>query len=222
MIDLELKERDPFLATRKRMVAVQIEARGLRSPEVLAAMRTVPRHLFVPSNLMEQAYEDRALPLGPQQTISQPYIVALMTELACEGSRDSVLEIGTGSGYQSAVLAELFGDVFSVEVDQHRFDCAESNLSRLHYKNVHLLRADGNAGWPEHAPYDAILVTASTRQASEDLRNQLRVGGRLIVPCTKSNRDEQMLRVMHKTGPDSWQEHDAGAVRFVPMREEKL
>ncbi|MHC5065395.1 MAG: protein-L-isoaspartate(D-aspartate) O-methyltransferase [Planctomycetota bacterium] len=222
MIDLELKERDPFIASRRRMVAQQIEARGLKNSAVLAAMRTVPRHRFVPKDLMAQAYEDKALPLGPQQTISQPYIVALMTELACDSGRERVLEIGTGSGYQAAVLAEIFGEVYSVELDPDRHEQARANLSRLHYKNVHLLLSDGSKGWPEHAPYDAILVTASTREIWPALRGQLRVGGQLIVPVTRSDPEDQMLRVLRRTADMRWKERDAGAVRFVPMRKEEL
>lgn len=218
MSKLELKERDPFLLRRRRMVAEQIHGRKLHDPDVLSAMRTVPRHLFVPMEIRERAYEDQALPLGPQQTISQPYIVAMMTELAIQGGRDKVLEIGTGSGYQSAVLAELFGEVYSVELDQHRHDCATATLEELHYLNVHLKCGDGRMGWAEKAPFDAILITAGLGQVARELRQQLRLGGRIIYPRNKQNGENQMLRVLSRTTANGWKERDVTSVRFVPLQ----
>ena len=217
MGNLELKERDPFLLRRRRMVAEQIHGRKLHDDEVLSAMRTVPRHLFVPIEIRERAYEDHALPLGPNQTISQPYIVALMTELAINGSRDKVLEIGTGSGYQAAVLAELFGAVYSIELDRKRHDCAAGILSQLHYHNVHLRCGDGRLGWSDAAPYDVILVTAGVAGIAPELRRQLRKGGRIIFPRSSPRTENQMLRVLRKTANDLWEEQDVTPVRFVPL-----
>lgn len=217
MVNLELKERDPFLLRRRRMVAEQIHGRKLHNPEVLSAMRTVPRHLFVPTHMQERAYDDQALPLGPHQTISQPYIVALMTQLAIEGARDKVLEIGTGSGYQAAVLAELFGNVYSIELDRERHDCAGRTLTRLHYQNVQLRIGDGRLGWPEESPYDVIIVTAGIDQIAPELRRQLCKGGRLIFPRNRPGSENQMLCVLSRTTVDHWQERDVTPVRFVPM-----
>ncbi len=218
MCKLGLKERDPFLLRRRRMVAEQIHGRKLHNEEVLSAMRTVPRHLFVPIEMQERAYDDQALPLGPHQTISQPYIVALMTELAIRGARDKVLEIGTGSGYQAAVLAELFGSVYSIELDRERHACAAETLTRLHYQNVHLRAGNGRLGWPEEAPYDAILVTAGIEEIAPGLRQQLRQGGQLIFPRSSHGTENQMLRILRRTTADDWEERDVTPVRFVPLR----
>ncbi|MEE9125642.1 MAG: protein-L-isoaspartate(D-aspartate) O-methyltransferase, partial [Planctomycetota bacterium] len=149
---------------RRTMVEEQLARRNIHSEAVLTALRTVPRHLFVPTHLMDQAYEDRALGLGPGQTISQPYIVALMTQLADVLGKERVLEVGTGSGYQAAVLAELCGEVFTIERDQTLASGARKNFKRLHYNNIHMHHGDGRLGWPEHAPFDAILVTAVARE----------------------------------------------------------
>lgn len=199
------------------MVQRQIESRGIRDEAVLAALRTVPRHEFVPANRRDEAYEDHAVPLLDGQTVSQPYIVALMTELARIPPGGRVLEIGTGSGYQAAVLAEIAAMVYSIEVRPAIAAAARETLERLRYDNVVLRCADGGAGWPEHAPYDAILVTAAPANAiPRALVDQLADGARLVGPV--GVRDDQQLIVLERKGDRIVRSRDA-AVRFVPLVE---
>jgi protein-L-isoaspartate(D-aspartate) O-methyltransferase len=195
------------------MVRTQIEAREVRDPRVLRAMRAVPRHRFVPDSQRAAAYQDRPLPIGEQQTISQPYIVALMTELAKLEPGDTVLEIGTGSGYQSAVLAEMGVQVFSIEIIEPLAKRAKATLASLGYESVQVRHGDGYAGWPEHAPFDAILVTAAPPKIPEPLKAQLSVGGRLVVPVGKYF---QSLMVLTRT-KEGFREETILPVRFVPM-----
>ena len=201
--------------TRDRLIR-RIEKEGICGPEVLAAMRSVPRHIFLDEALAHRAYEDTALPIGCGQTISQPYIVALMTELITEGKRLSkVLEIGTGSGYQAAVLAHMSDKVCSVErvaVLQRR---ARQKLRELRLKNVFLKHADGSLGWPEQGPFDGILVTAAPAAVPEKLFAQLVDGGRLVIPVGVERQD---LYVYRKEG-DAIDKHRVEAVRFVPLLE---
>ena len=174
---------DPYYTRlRKEMVVLQIQARDVSDSEVLKAMETVPRHLFVPQNYLDQAYEDHPLPIGFGQTISQPYIVALMTEKLKIKRGDKVLEIGTGSGYQAAILAELTDQVYSVEVVEELFKQGTETLQRLGYTQVQTRHADGYYGWEEHAPYDAIIVTCAPDHIPQPLVNQLEEGGRMVVP----------------------------------------
>ncbi len=205
---------------RLRMVEEQLARRNIHDAAVLAAMRTVPRHLFVPPELRSQAYEDRALGLGPGQTISQPYIVALMTQLAEVVGKPRVLEVGTGSGYQAAVLAELCGEVYTIERDQSLATAARKNFLRLHYNNIHVRHGDGRLGWPEAAPFNAILVTAVTREVPTALAEQLSEGGHLVIPIAKPFGN-QVLRCMVKTasGLDS---KDILKVRFVPLVDDSI
>jgi len=198
---------------RVRMVREQIAGRGVEDPRVLEAVRRVPRHEFVASRLREQAYDDRPLPIGHGQTISQPYVVAAMTELAAVGPASKVLEVGTGSGYQAAVLAELAGEVFTIEIVEPLAERARETLARLGYTNVHVRHGDGYAGWPEEAPFDAIVVTAAPPEVPPALREQLAVGGRLVVPV---GRDWQELEV-HTRTEDGWEVREVFPVRFVPM-----
>lgn len=200
---------------RRRMVDEQLARRNIDDEAVLTAMRTVPRHLFVPTDLMAQAYDDRALGLGPGQTISQPYIVALMTQLAEVVGKQRVLEVGTGSGYQAAVLAELCGEVYTIERDQGLATSARKNFERLHYNNIHVRHGDGRRGWPEAAPFDAILVTAVTREVPKALGEQLAEGGHLIIPIAKPF-GSQMLKCMEKSG-QALDSKDILKVRFVPL-----
>ncbi len=209
-------------AQRLRMVREQLRRRGIDSDAVLGAMRTVPRHRFVPEDLRAEAYSDRALPLGPQQTISQPFIVALMTQVAADferraNRRERVLEIGTGSGYQAAVLAEIFGEVHSVELDAELARRAAERLHDMSYRNVHVHHADGRLGWVEAAPYDAILVTAGTDEPLQALLQQLQIGGRLVYPHGASGQD-QMLRVARRLDASECEESNLRPVRFVPLR----
>jgi len=200
---------------RHAMVEEQIEARGVHDADVLAALRTVPRHLFVPPALVDHAYSDGALAIGYGQTISQPYIVALMTALAQVNVRSSVLEVGTGSGYQTAVLAELAGEVFSIERRRELRENADLVLARLGYHNVTTVLGDGSLGLPERAPFDRIVVTAAAPQAPPPLLEQLAVGGRLVVPVGPAGGD-QVLKVVSKTA-EGLREVESIPCRFVPL-----
>lgn len=171
-----------FAGMRREMVLRQVAARGVRDGRVLAALGRVPRHLFVPKDLGDQAYEDRPLPIGHGQTISQPYVVACMTELAAPGPADRVLEIGTGSGYQTAVLALLAGEVHTVERLPELHEAARERLAAMKMANVRAWLRDGSAGLPEHAPYDAVLVTAGAPELPEVLAAQVAEGGRIVAP----------------------------------------
>jgi protein-L-isoaspartate(D-aspartate) O-methyltransferase len=202
-----------YQARRLQMVATQIEGRGLNNPAVLAAMRSTPRHRFVPEALRALAYEDSPLPIGNGQTISQPYIVAVMTASIRPNRGMKVLEVGTGSGYQAAVLAACVGEVYSIEVVPALGRRAESLMKELGYRQVHVRIGDGYDGWPEHAPFDAVLLTAAPEQVPKPLLAQLRVGGRLVAPV---GRGVQNLVMITKTEQGHVTEV-IDAVRFVPM-----
>ena len=195
------------------MVSAQIESRGVRDPNVLRAMRTVPRHRFVPESQRTAAYEDHPLPIGHHQTISQPYIVALMSELAQVKPGDKVLEIGTGSGYQAAVLAEMGVKVFSIEIVEPLAKRAKATLGELGYGQVKVRHGDGYAGWPEHAPFDAVIVTAAPPRIPKPLKEQLETGGRLVIPVGKYFQE---LVVVTRT-EKGFKEKEVLPVRFVPM-----
>jgi len=205
---------DPWEARREAMVRDQIEAREVRSAVVLAAMRKVPRHEFVPEAVRAHAYQDRPLPIEEGQTISQPYIVALMTELAAPGRSGRVLEVGTGSGYQAAVLAELAGEVYSIEIVEPLGRSAAERLRRLGYGRVHLRVGDGFRGWPEAAPFDAILVTAAPEEIPPPLLEQLAPGGRLVIPV--GSHDQELL-VVTRAADGRLDRRSVIPVRFVPM-----
>lgn len=199
---------------RLHMVRKQIEARGVKDPLVLEAMRTVPRHRFMPESQRSHAYDDRPLPIGDGQTISQPYIVALMSELADLEPGDKVLEVGTGSGYQAAVLAEMGMKVYSIEIVEPLAKRAKAVLEELGYgKGVEVRHGDGYAGWPEQAPFDAVIVTAAPPKIPEPLKQQLAVGGRLVIPVGK--HFQSLLRVTRTK--DGFREESVIPVRFVPM-----
>ena len=200
-------------ARRRAMVATQIEAQGIKDPAVLQALENVPRHLFVPVELQERAYEDRPLPIGEGQTISQPYIVALMTQLANVTKGSRVLEVGTGSGYQAAVLAEIGATVYTIEIVPTLAARAKVALEAGGYAGLHYRVGDGYAGWPEAAPFDAIVVTAAPDHVPQPLVDQLRVGGRLVLPV---GRDLQQLVVITRTAEGTRRE-EITPVRFVPM-----
>lgn len=204
---------DPeYTDARKRMVAGQIEARGVTDTRVLEAMGAVPRHVFVREGLRSEAYDDTPLPIEADQTISQPYIVALMTELAMLAPGERVLEVGTGCGYQAAVLAELGAEVFSIEIVEELATSARKRLAELGYK-VEVRHGDGYGGWPDHAPFDAIVVTAAPPQIPMPLQEQLKVGGRLVVPVGRGFQD---LVVVTRTA-DGFERRTVTGVRFVPM-----
>ena len=208
-------ENGETAALRLRMVRDQIEGRGVRDRRVLEAMKKIPRHLFVSEALRSRAYRDHPLPIGEGQTISQPYVVAWMTELLNLKASDRVLEIGTGSGYQAAVLAEIAREVYSIEIREGLKDRASELLSHLGYKNIMIKYGDGYYGWEEYAPFDAIIVTASANHIPPPLLKQLKTGGRLIIPLG-STLYYQTLTLVEKTadGPDVVQ---MGSVAFVPM-----
>lgn len=198
---------------RKDMVREQILARGITDPRVLQAMRDVKRHLFVPNASADDAYEDFPLPIGEGQTISQPYIVALMTELIDPAPTDRVLEIGTGSGYQAAILSRLVADVYSMEIVKSLSDGARARLEEQGYRNVHLRVGDGYNGWPEEAPFDAIIVTAAPPEIPQKLIDQLADGGHMVVPVGTSY--QELMLIEKKNGELT--KRVITAVRFVPM-----
>jgi len=205
--------RDEDASRRERMVGSQIVGRGVRDALVLAALRKIPRQAFVPESLQSVAYEDEPLPIGEGQTISQPYIVAAMTEALELKGGERVLEIGTGSGYQAAVLAEIAGEVFTVEIVDTLARRARETLDVLGYSNIRYRIADGTLGWREFAPYDAICVTAAPAAMPMDLRDQLCIGGRMIIHVGAENQTLILVR----RGESGFKDTGLFAVRFVPM-----
>jgi protein-L-isoaspartate(D-aspartate) O-methyltransferase len=206
-----------YAELRRRMVDTQIRSRGVRDARVLAALEKVPRHRFVLAGDEAGAYGDHPLSIGSGQTISQPYIVAYMTEALALTSGDRVLEIGTGSGYQAAILGELVGEVYTIEIVSELAARATRVLKDLGYANVHVRHGDGYLGWPERAPFDAVIVTAAPDHIPQPLVDQLKQGGRLVVPV---GRDEQDLLVLTRT-PDGLREDARLPVRFVPLTRKK-
>ena len=196
------------------MVANQVEHRGIKNTRVLESMKKVPRHLFVPEKLRYAAYEDYPLPIGYKQTISQPYIVALMTESIQPEPNDRILEIGTGSGYQAAVLSEIVKEVYTIEIVEPLAESAKLKLKKLGYSNVQVRYGDGFYGWPEVEKFDAIIITASPPKVPEPLINQLKDGGKIIVPLEEGLWQELTL-FSKKNG--KLERHDIIPVRFVPM-----
>jgi len=205
-----------FARLRREMVDQHIRARGVRSPLVLEAMRKVPREAFLPHALHEFAYEDSPLPIAAEQTISQPYIVALMTEALALQGNEKVLEIGTGSGYGAAVLAEIAGEVYTVERIGQLAEKSASVLAGLGYRNVHVMHGDGTRGWPDHAPYDAIVVAAGGPDVPKALRAQLKVGGRLVIPIGSDARAQELVRIT-RVSEDEYKSEDLADVNFVPL-----
>jgi protein-L-isoaspartate(D-aspartate) O-methyltransferase len=211
---------DPMLQQRLTMVADQIAARGVTDARVLAAMRDVPRHAFVPSNMRDSAYEDAPLPIGFQQTISQPYIVALMTELARPSATDTALEVGTGSGYQAAVLSRVVARVCSVELLEPLAASAAATLRRLGYTNVQVRQGDGYQGWPGDGPFDIILVTAAPDAVPPALLAQLKPGGRLVIPVGAVSSVQDLL-LIEKDASGRTTTRRIIPVRFVPLIRKK-
>ncbi|HJT81114.1 MAG TPA: protein-L-isoaspartate(D-aspartate) O-methyltransferase [Chthoniobacterales bacterium] len=203
-----------FDAQREQMVKEQIAARGVKDEKVLGALRNVPRHEFVPEKWRAAAYDDGPLPIGHDQTISQPYIVALMTEQLKPQPNHRILEIGTGSGYQAAVLSGLVADVYTIEIVEPLAKSAEATLQRLGYKNVHVKAGDGYKGWPEHAPFDSIIVTCAPDHVPQPLVDQLKEGGRMVIPV--GPRLAQELYIVQKQNGQMRQTALID-VRFVPM-----
>lgn len=207
-----------FERLRKRMVAKQLVTRGISDPAVLRAMTVTPRHLFVPEQLKRSAYEDGPLPIGYQQTISQPYIVALMSELMALKPKQRVLEIGTGSGYQAAILAEMGAQVFTIEIIPELGRQAQQVIADLGYANIHVKIGDGYQGWPEQAPFDAVIVTCAPTHIPEPLKAQLAEGGRMVVPVGGSWVQRLVLLTKQK---GRIKEEKVLDVRFVPMMDER-
>jgi protein-L-isoaspartate(D-aspartate) O-methyltransferase len=207
-----------YKSLREKMVNAQLIQRGIKSAPVLSAMRKVERHLFVPKTIASRAYDDSALPIGEGQTISQPYVVAFMTETLSIQPGDRILEIGTGSGYQAAILAELCKEVYTIEIVKTLGERADSLLGRLGYKNVFVRIGDGYQGWPEAGPFDAIIVTCSPSHIPKPLQDQLREGGRMIIPVGESSVQELVL-ITRQEG--KLRKQNRLPVLFVPMRDKK-
>jgi protein-L-isoaspartate(D-aspartate) O-methyltransferase len=205
--------KDEYAFAREKMVSSQIVRRGVSDKLVLAAMRKVPRHEFVPEGLEPRAYEDNPLPIGENQTISQPYIVARMTELLELEGGEKVLEIGTGSGYQAAVLAEIAREVYTIEIIESLTRTAEARLKKMGYKNITVKHGDGYQGWKEHAPFDGVIVTAAPDHIPQPLVDQLKVGGRMVIPVGSRFQE---LKLLTKT-EEGVKEKSVIPVSFVPM-----
>ncbi len=201
---------------RDMMVNDQIAARGIEDTYVLEAMRVVPRECFIPKDVDRFAYEDMPLPIGHEQTISQPYMVAMMAEAAELHPTDKVLEIGTGSGYGAAVLSKIADEVFTIEINEALAMRAENILSDLDYENVRVLYRDGSGGMPEEAPFDAIIVTAGAPKVPEVLKRQLKPGGRLVIPVGPDQRRQRLFQV-YRRSDDKFETIDFGPVAFVPL-----
>jgi protein-L-isoaspartate(D-aspartate) O-methyltransferase len=209
--------QDQFAVKRQKMVAEQIRARGVTDPKVIEAMVKVERHMFVPAEYAERAYDDGPLPIGYGQTISQPYIVAYMTEILQPGSSDRILEIGTGSGYQAAILARICSHVYTIEVIPQLGERAKNLLAVLGFENISVRIGDGYQGWPEHAPFDAIIVTCAPTHIPKALQEQLREGGRMIIPV--GDRYVQELVLLEKID-GKMKKKSVLPVMFVPMIDE--
>lgn len=202
-----------FEKQREKMVDVQLKARGIKDQKILEAMRKVPRHTFVPENMIPYAYNDEPLPIGEGQTISQPYIVAYMTEALELSGGERVLEVGTGSGYQTAILAEIVRELYTVELVSALSSKAQENIKRLRYTNVYFKIGDGAYGWKENAPYDAIMVTAAPDKVPHFLEEQLKIGGRMIIPV--GSAIQELVLVIR--GKRKYKKKRLLPVRFVPL-----
>ncbi|MEW6702550.1 MAG: protein-L-isoaspartate(D-aspartate) O-methyltransferase [Bacteroidota bacterium] len=210
---------DPYERDREKMVLTQIEMRGVTDMATLSSMKKVQRHLFVPRHLRDNAYEDRPLPIGYGQTISQPFIVAYMTEIIRPDKNSKMLEIGTGSGYQAAVLAEIISDVYTIEIITELSNSSEKKLKELGYKNVYVKNADGYYGWKEQAPFDAIIVTAAAEFIPPPLIEQLKNGGRMIIPVGSPFQTQMLMLIEKKDGKVTTK--SLMPVMFVPFKRGK-
>jgi protein-L-isoaspartate(D-aspartate) O-methyltransferase len=208
------RDDEPFAEARRRMVAGQLRARDITDPKTLEVMSRIARERFVPPELESHAHADRPLPIGCDQTISQPYIVALMTQLARPSPESRALDVGVGSGYQTAILAEMCHEVYGVEILEEFVAPARQRLESLGYRNVVLRHGDGHQGWPEHAPFDVIIVGAAPEQVPQPLVDQLALGGRLVIPV---GGNYQELVLIEKRLDGSLTRHSVVPVRFVPM-----
>lgn len=209
-------QSDKYSSRRERMVKVQIIDRGVTDRATLNAMRKVPRHLFVPENIIDEAYNDIPLPIGYGQTISQPFIVAYMTEVSRPTSKKRVLEIGTGSGYQAAIIAEIVDTVYTIEIIPELAKEASERFNKLGYHNIIAKYGDGYEGWPEHAPFDIIIVTAAVKNIPKPLTDQLAENGRLVVPVGEPSTIQELMLVTKKRG--RIEKKSLTFVRFVPFK----
>ena len=217
MCSYQANGEDIFLRRREAMIEQQLKSRGIKDPDVLNAMGKVDRHLFVDPAYLEEAYADKPLPIGYDQTISQPYIVAYMTEAVRLGKENKVLEIGTGSGYQSAILGEIAQQVYTIEIVAPLAESAKERLERLGYTNIHVKHGDGYEGWEEYSPYDAIIVTAAPQNIPQKLVEQLKIGGRMVIPVEKGEGEtDQELKLVIKT-EEGIRIKALLPVKFVPM-----
>lgn len=220
-ISIGASRKDLFTDPRERMVTTQIIARGIKDPRVIEAMRKVPRHLFVPKKIRGRAYDDRPLPIGEGQTISQPYIVAFMTEALNLSSGDKALEIGTGSGYQAAILAEIVKEVYTIEIRPRLGETARERLKEMGYSNIFVEIGDGYKGWPEKAPFNAVIVTCAPERIPRPLIDQLTEGGRMIIPVGEEGGIQELVLMKKEKGMIIRKE--VMKVLFVPMiTEEEL
>jgi protein-L-isoaspartate(D-aspartate) O-methyltransferase len=211
-----LLQTDKYSSSREKMVKEQIVNRGISDRATLNAMKKVPRHLFVPADIKDEAYEDNPLPIGYGQTISQPYIVAYMTEVSRPSPREKVLEIGTGSGYQAAILAEITDTVYTIEIIPELAKEASDRFKKLGYKNIITRYGDGYKGWPEHSPFDIIIVTAAAEKIPQPLLDQLAENGRLVIPVGEPNAVQELILVVKKNGKT--ESKRLSLVRFVPFK----
>ncbi len=198
---------------REQMVETQIKARGIKNERLLEAMRKIPRHLFVPENMQPSAYNDEPLPIGGGQTISQPYIVAYMTDKLDLNPSDRVLEVGTGSGYQAAILSELAAEVYTVEIHEDLLQKARKILDRMGCRNIHYRTGDGTEGWKEHAPYDAVMVTAAPKRIPEKLKEQMDEGAKMVIPVGQAFQELVLLTRRNS----EYIRKKLLPVRFVPL-----
>ncbi|WP_235893407.1 protein-L-isoaspartate(D-aspartate) O-methyltransferase [Litoribacter populi] len=213
-------QEEKYAAARDRLVKDHIQSQGIHNKKVLKAMRTVPRHKLVPPSQRPNAYLDRPLPIGDGQTISQPFIVAFMTQLIDPNKDMRVLEIGTGSGYQAAVLAEMVDQVYTIEIIRSLGEKAEKDLSDLGYENINVRIGDGYAGWPEETPFDAIIVTAAPDRLPQPLIDQLAEGGKMVVPIGPVNQIQELTLIEKKNG--KIRSRSVAPVRFVPFTRDTL
>lgn len=213
--NMQNTEKHPYSQEQEEMVRTQIIARGINNKAVIEAMRNVPRHLFVPYNTRTFAYNDQPLPIGHNQTISQPYIVAYMTQALDAKAGDKVLEIGTGSGYQAAILAEMGVEVYTIEIIPELAETAKRNLKRTGYDNVHTYCGNGYKGWPDEAPFDAIIITAAPESIPQALVDQLKTGGTMILPVGPRESTQTLKKVVKKS--KGIRQTTLLPVRFVPM-----
>ena len=206
-------DEECYRTRRRKMVETQIIARGIKNPSIISSMLNVPRHLFVKDVYRDQAYYDEPLPLDEKQTISQPYVTALMMELSNLNDMSKVLEIGTGSGYAAALLSNIVAEVYTMELRKRLYESARELLKQMNYENLFIINSDGKNGWKSHAPYDAIIVSAASKSIPDKLISQLKIDGRMLIPVGENS--QELLRLTNKKDEIQTEKH--GAVKFVPL-----